>query len=573
MVTSTKDNLQAYRFMNRRVRAAVLDGDADSGERPLSRLGTGTYAGIFVTVALLAVAGIVGILRPGGSSAWQEPGAFIVESETGARYVFLEGALHPVLNYSSARLLLGEQLHVVSVSVRSLESAPHGPPVGITSAPDSLPDAAHVSGSTWSVCAVGDAADGGPFRTAIFPGRSIDGDEVPSGQGYLLRTADGRSYLVAQGHAFAIADRWLAALGYRGAVGIEVANDFVASLPPGEPIAPLAVPGLGEQGPPLPGSSDPVAVGTVFVDRLDAHYLMNRAGLAALTPLQADLLLADPRLASAYSGNTPTAVPVSQAQITAAGLPPPPGLRGGAQAPTTAPTPAALPSGDQQLCVRYPADGRPDIVVGESDPSTLTATGAVQLSTGGGALVMVRSGTDVPATDREAPTTARATGGAAAGAPTAVAGSATVPGAAEPIGCDSDPDNLDPSGIAANASPNTPDASGIAPSASPNTSRANTEAPPASSKASDASPSTSRSAAPGARGSAPAGSAGDSDPSGNGMICLVTDTGQRYPLAGPRALQQLGLSGVSVAQLPPAVIGLLPIGPVLDPAAAAAVTP
>jgi hypothetical protein len=57
------------------------------------------------------------------------------------------------------------------------------------------------------------------------------------------------------------------------------------------------------------------------------------------------------------------------------------------------------------------------------------------------------------------------------------------------------------------------------------------------------------------------------------MICLVTDTGQRYPLAGPRALQQLGLSGVSVAQLPPAVIGLLPIGPVLDPAAAAAVTP
>jgi hypothetical protein len=44
-------------------------------------------------------------------------------------------------------------------------------------------------------------------------------------------------------------------------------------------------------------------------------------------------------------------------------------------------------------------------------------------------------------------------------------------------------------------------------------------------------------------------------------------------LAGARALQQLGLSGVSVAQLPAAVIGLLPIGPVLDPAAAAAVAP
>ena len=190
MVTSTKDNLQAHRFINRRVRAALLDGNAD-GERPLSRLGAGTYAGIFVSVALLAVAGIVGVLRPGGSRAWSEPGAFIVESETGGRYVFLDGVLHPVLNYASGKLLLGEQLHVVSVSVRSLESAPHGPPVGIASAPDSVPDAAHMAGSTWSVCAGGDASDGGRFHTAVFPGRAADGSAVPNGQGYLLRGADG----------------------------------------------------------------------------------------------------------------------------------------------------------------------------------------------------------------------------------------------------------------------------------------------------------------------------------------------------------------------------------------------
>ena len=126
MATNTKDNLQAHRFMNRRVRAALLEGDAESNTRPLARLGTGTYAGIFVTIALLAVVGIIGVLKPGGSTAWQEPGAFIVEEETGARYVYLDGVLHPVLNYSSAKLLLGDRLHVVTVSVRSLESAPHG---------------------------------------------------------------------------------------------------------------------------------------------------------------------------------------------------------------------------------------------------------------------------------------------------------------------------------------------------------------------------------------------------------------------------------------------------------------
>jgi len=52
-------------------------------------------------------------------------------------------------------------------------------------------------------------------------------------------------------------------------------------------------------------------------------------------------------------------------------------------------------------------------------------------------------------------------------------------------------------------------------------------------------------------------------------VYLVTDTGTRYPVAGQRTLEQLGLAGVSVAQLPAALVGLLPLGPLLDPVAAA----
>ena len=202
--------------MNRRVRAALLEGDAESTTRPLARLGAGTYAGIFVTIALLAVVGIIGVLRPGGSTAWQEPGAFIVEEETGARYVYLDGVLHPVLNYSSAKLLLGDRLHVVTVSVRSLESAPHGPAIGIPMAPDSLPDAAHIVGTDWSVCAIGNAADGEPLRTAMFPGISVDGDPIGTDAAYLVRTGSGRNYLIWSGHAYEIPSQWLAAVGYTG---------------------------------------------------------------------------------------------------------------------------------------------------------------------------------------------------------------------------------------------------------------------------------------------------------------------------------------------------------------------
>jgi type VII secretion protein EccB len=451
MATRTKDNLQAHRFMHRRVKAALLEGDADSNDRPLSRLGTGTYAGIFVTIALLAIVGVIGVLRPGNSTAWQEPGAFIVENETGARYVYLDGVLHPVVNYSSARLLLGDRLHVVTVSVRSLESAQHGPAIGIPAAPDSLPDAAHIVGTDWSVCAIGNAADGSPLRTAMFPGKSADGTAIAADQGYLLRTISGRSYLIWSNHAYEVPNQWLPALGYTGPVALEVGDDFIAALPAGQQIAPPELAGIGQPGPALPGAVDPVPVGSIFADRVNSYYVMTQDGLAALTPLQADLLLADPRLTQAYNGSNPSPLPISQAQVTTAVLVPLPDLGLGESAPATAPSVADFPPGEQQLCVRYPDQQVPEIVVGSADPPATSAAGPVQLPTGSGALVAARPNPDTPGT----------------------------------------------------------------------------------------------------------------------TVYLVTDTGVRYPVAGQRTLDQLGLAGVSIAQLPATVVGLLPSGPLLDPAAAA----
>ncbi len=385
MATNTKDSLQAHRFLARRMRAALLEGDAESTERPLGRLGAGTYAGIVVTIALLAVVGLLGLLRPGNSTAWQQPGAFIVERETGARYVYLDGLLRPVLNYSSAKLLLGEQLHVVSVSVRSLEPAPHGAPLGIPTAPDSLPDAAHIVGPSWAVCGVGTATGGEPLRTAIVPGVAATGDPAPAGRGLLLRTPSGRTHVLLDGRAFEIGAPWVAALGYQAAAAVPVGDDLVSALPAGQVIEPLPVPGIGEPGPPLPGSLEPVTIGTLFADRANAHYLMTRDGLTALTPLQADLLLADPALSVAYAGSNPTALPISQAQVTDATLVPAAEPEPGEQAPATAPQLATFPPGDQQLCVTYPSGA---VVLGPAVP--LPAAGTVQLVTGSGALVAAR---------------------------------------------------------------------------------------------------------------------------------------------------------------------------------------
>jgi type VII secretion protein EccB len=339
----------------------------------------------------------------------------------------------------------------VNVSVRSLESAPRGAAIGIGMAPDSLPDAGHVVGTDWSVCAVGNSAGGTPLRTAVFPGQLAEGTAMATEDAYLVRTDSDRNFLITSGHAFEIADQWLPAVDYKAAQALQVDDDFVVALPAGEPIEPPEVAGLGQSGPPLPGSVEPVIIGSIFADRVNAYYLMTQTGLASLTPLQAGLLLADPRLAKAYGGSNPSPLPISQAQITGGAVSPLPNQGAGEPAPSVAPALTSWPAGDQQICVRYGQQQVPDIVVGPTAPDAHQVDGLVQLPTGSGALVAARL-------------------------------------------------------------------------------------------------------SPGASGT---------------TVYLVTDTGVRYPVAGQKALEQLGLSGLSVAQLPKAVVDLLPEGPLLDPAAAA----
>ena len=152
-----RDQLQAYRYQVRRVLTALLGSDPESPEQPMRRAATATLAGVMVAVLALVGAGFYGELHGGSASKWQQAGVLVVERGTGSRFVWADDQLHPVLNYTSARLLLNAPAApVVQVSRRSLEEAPRGRTVGIAGAPDSLPDASHLVVGPWSVCAQGD---------------------------------------------------------------------------------------------------------------------------------------------------------------------------------------------------------------------------------------------------------------------------------------------------------------------------------------------------------------------------------------------------------------------------------
>ncbi|WP_420122735.1 type VII secretion protein EccB [Nakamurella sp.] len=394
MTIDTRDQVAAQRFGRRRLRSALLTGDPDGSTAAFGRLGAGAYGGILVTMVVLAVAGLVGVLRPGDSTAWQEPGAFIVDGDTGGRYLVRDGVLHPVLNYASARLLLGDALHVVTVSGSSLKDAARGPTLGIPSAPDALPDPGHIVGTDWSVCAVGRAVGGDRLTTRIRPGAAASGIVPSPEQGVLVRTERDRTVLLWSGAAYPVPERWRPALRYQDARPLPVTEEFVAALPAGAPLAPPAVAGLGEAGPPLPGSTQPTVVGTIYGDRNANAYLMTPTGLAALTAVQAQLLLADPGLATAYGGGDPSPLKVTQAQVTEAApaLLTDPAVAAGtvAAAPATVPALVDPAPGEQQFCIRWAGAAAPDLVVGPAEPTPATGSGPVVLAPGQGALVAAR---------------------------------------------------------------------------------------------------------------------------------------------------------------------------------------
>ena len=137
-----RDQLQAYRFQNRRALAALVTGEPNVVEPPMRRLTVVTVSGIMIAILVAVVFALLGMFSPDTGDSWKQAGAIIVERETGATYVIPgDGKLHPVINYASAALAVGanQTPHVVTVDRADIKNAPRGFAIGIRGLPDSLP--------------------------------------------------------------------------------------------------------------------------------------------------------------------------------------------------------------------------------------------------------------------------------------------------------------------------------------------------------------------------------------------------------------------------------------------------
>jgi type VII secretion protein EccB len=160
-MASRRDELNAYTFAKRRLIAQFVQPNSTGSEEGAPRPLRAVLPGAIVGVVILAAFGAWGMFKPVAPAKWDAPNEnVIIASKSTTRYVVLKTdgkvQLHPVLNMSSAKLLLDpDKGKVINVSESVLDNGkiPHGATLGIPYAPDRLPDAKEAgSAKRWVVC-------------------------------------------------------------------------------------------------------------------------------------------------------------------------------------------------------------------------------------------------------------------------------------------------------------------------------------------------------------------------------------------------------------------------------------
>ncbi|GAA1699418.1 type VII secretion protein EccB [Fodinicola feengrottensis] len=301
-VRSRREQLQAYRFVTRRIGSALLCGEPESNDLPMRRLGLSVFGSVMIAVLAVAAVGVIGFLNPSGNTSWKNEQSITIEKETGSRLVYQQGKLHPALNFTSALLAVGQPNPTINtVSRNSLAGVPRGDSFGIPGAPDSLPSSEQLVNAPWTVCTGNDVSDvDSQLYVGVAIGLSAGGK--PLGDSGVLVSPQGSQelYLLWHGERLRVPNAYgeRAALGWASAEVVQVGAAFLNAVPAGPDLVEPTIANNGQPGPAIEGT--PTKIGQVFQIGTTAQYLtVLPDGLAPLGETAAKLLL---------GGRTPTSL-------------------------------------------------------------------------------------------------------------------------------------------------------------------------------------------------------------------------------------------------------------------------
>ncbi|MER7187679.1 type VII secretion protein EccB [Streptomyces hyaluromycini] len=377
-----RDHVQAYQFAMGRLASALVSGDPGRGDSPTRRSALGSVFGVGMAVLLCAGFGVYGLISPAAKDDWRKDGAIVLEEDTGNRYVYANGELRPVRNYASALLIAGERTAPETVAAKSLAGVPHGTPVGIQGAPDTVPTASALATGAWARCLPGQGAQNakkaaGQGQALLFGGSAAALAALPAGRQVLLTGPGDTRYLLLRGAKYPVpGDSTLIALGLDDQAALPATADWLAAVPTGAALAAPVPAGAGKAAGQVAGQT--AKIGQLFRTSTDGtgntgstvhYYVMRSDGLARVNATEYALLAARPGApAPRQVGQSDIAVaPVSADDATTGRVPDLSGVR-------------ALAGGT--VCLTEASDGRARITVGTP------GAGGIVLPAGGGVLAV-----------------------------------------------------------------------------------------------------------------------------------------------------------------------------------------
>lgn len=364
---TTKSQVQAYRFVLRRMQSALVRKDAVMLHDPMRTHSRATIVGVAIAGIGLIGFLIWGILSPKPKTPNED--GIVIGKPSGQVYVLIaepDKKLVPVFNLASARLLLmaqqnpdgeenkkignasgpGTSNNVVSPQViddNELRDIPKGRKVGIADGPDLLPSADQRIEPLWTVCdqylldeGLNDPAKENKVETTVIAGVEDLGPELPESQSLLVQAPDGKTYLVYRTpgtanlpNTSAVRARVdLKSASVRAALDLTnkqprvITTGMLNSIPEKAPLTSPGLPGRGTDSNVPLGDPDLRKVGSVFkVERAGdttRFYVVLKDGIDEIKESTADLI-------RYYEDQgAPTIKPVNPDQMT--NIPPQPNV-------------------------------------------------------------------------------------------------------------------------------------------------------------------------------------------------------------------------------------------------------
>jgi type VII secretion protein EccB len=311
---SRRDQVQAHAYVVSRLTSALVHGEPDAPESPLRRTGLGSFGGLLVGTLAVAAFLVWGLISPASKATALTTGELLMVKTTGARYIYAGKTLRPVLNWSSAMLLMKGSPTMTSVDASALTGIPQGQPLGIVGAPDALPPTGSINTGSWLAC-TRDISGRPLVSLSIGPPPAVT---TPPSGGAVVLNVPGAQYLLWHGERLRLDASWLlSALGLNRAPVMAAAPTWLDAVPAGPDLEPLSVPGAGAHGPTL--GSLRTRVGQILVvhniGSPSQLYVVMAGGVAPVTATQAAILLSDRSAAAAYPGRTAQPVSVSPSVI------------------------------------------------------------------------------------------------------------------------------------------------------------------------------------------------------------------------------------------------------------------